>query len=240
MRASSESGSTFGKPSPARNSTRRVRSLALDASLPASCFFSVDFSMPSWVPIPPGSRMRTTEPSPRMVWPEKIFKCASEALSGLTTISCTSSTASTRVPKNSAPMRMMTTSCSSEVLAHRGFDAEDRAEIDDRYDLVAQFQNQRVLYLFDDMAGVGAQTDRLDHRMLRQRETLVADPHDQRRRDGQRQRNFQREAAASSGRGGQRDRPADRTRCSSGRRPCRRRVRRRSSPWRRSKNRARR
>ena len=68
-------------------------------------------------PMPPGSRISTTEPSPRIVSPLKIFRCASEALSGLTTISCTSSTASTLTPKVSAPMRMMTTSCSSAILA---------------------------------------------------------------------------------------------------------------------------
>ena len=86
MRETSESGKTLGAPEPALEHDQAavlVHALSRDMiALLLSRLLDAEVGGDA-----EGSRMSTTEPSPRMVWPLKTLRCESEALKGLTTIS---------------------------------------------------------------------------------------------------------------------------------------------------------
>ena len=84
------------------------------------------------------------------------------------------------------------------VALRRGRETQQFGQTADRQHFVAQLQDFRALHKFDFVLAA-VEPDRLDHRMLRQGETLAAGLDDQRRGDGQRQRNLQGETAALSG-----------------------------------------
>ena len=119
---------------------------------------------------------------------------ASDAPSGLTTISCTSATL---VDEHGEGMR-------AEAHHHRELgrgvglvrQLEHVAQVDERDDLVAQPQHHRALDALDAVGAAFAEPDGLDDGLLRQGEALLAGLDDERRRDGERQGDLQVEARA--------------------------------------------
>ncbi len=104
----------------------------------------------------------------------------------------------------------MTASCSGSAAGcFRRREVEKLGEAADRQHRLAQLQDLRPLDEFDAMLAAG-DADRLHHRMLRQGEALAAGFDDQRRRDGERQRDLERKTGSMPRRRGQGDRAADR------------------------------
>jgi hypothetical protein len=68
-----------------------------------------------------------------------------------------------------------------------------------RQQLVAQPQHRGVLDALDAVLGIGARAHQLDHRELRDRKAVAAGFHDQRRDDGERQRDLDGDAGALAG-----------------------------------------
>ena len=83
------------------------------------------------------------------------------------------------------------------------------AQVDQRDDLVTQPQHHGALDALDAVGAALAEADRLDHRLLRQGEALVAGLDDEGRRDGERQRDLEVEAGALAEGRGDGDRAAD-------------------------------
>ena len=83
------------------------------------------------------------------------------------------------------------------------------AQIDQRQEPVAQAQDRGVVDPLDGVLGVGRGTHQLEHGDLRDRETLAPAPNDQRRDDGQRERDLDHEGGAAALDRVQLDRAAD-------------------------------
>src|SRR6185312_9364965 len=103
-----DSGTAFGAPSPARNSSRAWRESAGPAAALASSG-ACAVTSPIEASMPLGSRIMMTLPSPRMVLPEKAVIWRSSGATGFTTISSASKTRSTSTPKFMAPTCSTTT-----------------------------------------------------------------------------------------------------------------------------------
>ena len=114
---------------------------------------------------------------------------------GLTTISSVWNTLSTTMPKVCAPTWVTTMKPFSGIaLSPSSLSSAGQAR--QRQELVAQPQHRGVLDALDAMLGLGVHAHQLDHRELRDGEALAARFHDQRRDDGERQRNLDGEAQA--------------------------------------------
>ena len=73
---------------------------------------------------------------------------------------------------------------------------EQARQPDQRQQLVAEPQHRGILDALDAMLGLAVHADQFDHGQLRDREALAAGLHDQRRNDGERQRNLDGEVEA--------------------------------------------
>src|SRR6185503_8762439 len=78
-------------------------------------------------------------------------------------------------------------------------DLQELLQMDQRQQLVAQTQHRRVLDALDAVLRVGAGTDQLDHRELRDREAVTGGFDDQRGDDRQRQRDLDGDGGAFAG-----------------------------------------
>src|SRR4051812_37529729 len=77
-------------------------------------------------------------------------------------------------------------------------DFEQRRQMHEWQELVAQPQHGGILDAFDAMLGIAAHPHQLNHRKLRDGEAITARLHDQRRDDGKRERNLDMEAGAAA------------------------------------------
>ena len=136
-----------------------------------------------------------TEPSPRMVLPENMPMWRSMVAIGFTTISSVWNTLSTTMPKVWAPTWVTTMKPRSGACV-AAVHLQQRLELHQRQQLVAQPQHRGVLDALDAVLGLGVHAHQLDHRKLRDGEALAAGFHDQRRDDRERQRNLDGEAQA--------------------------------------------
>src|SRR5262245_9044133 len=75
-------------------------------------------------------------------------------------------------------------------------EVEQLVELDKWQELVAQAQHRRILDVLDAMLGAGTRMHKLDDRALRNSEALARSLHDQRRDNGERERNLHRKAQA--------------------------------------------
>ncbi len=91
---------------------------------------------------PFGSRIMITEPSPRMVLPEKAEMWRSLVAIGFTTISSVWNTPSTTMPNMRLPIWVTTMKPVSTVLRVLAVETEQAAEMDQRQELVAQAQHR--------------------------------------------------------------------------------------------------
>ena len=78
-------------------------------------------------------------------------------------------------------------------------DLEQLLQVHQRQQLVAQTQYRGVLDPLDAMLGIGARPHQFDHRQLRNGKAVAAGFHDQRRDDGERQRNLDGDGGALAG-----------------------------------------
>ena len=78
-------------------------------------------------------------------------------------------------------------------------DLQELLQMHQRQELVAQAQDGGVLDALDAMLGIGARAHQLDHRQFRDREAVAAGFHDQRRDDGERQRDLDGDRGALAG-----------------------------------------
>ena len=197
-RVTSDSGTAFGCGEPARNtSSDSVVGLlgrALGLALVLGGLLRAAALPIVWA-TPFGSMIMITEPSPRMVLPQNIGMCRSLLDIGFTTISSVWKTPSTTMPKVWLPT-WVTTMKPFSTSASPSLELEQRLEVDQRQELVAQPQHGRVLDALDAMLGIAAHAHQLDHGELRDGEAVAAGLHDQRRDDGERQRNLDGEAGA--------------------------------------------
>ena len=90
-----------------------------------------------------------------------------------------------------------------------GAEAEDFLQMQERQQLVAQSQHRRVLDPLDAVLAGAAGTNEFEHGELRDGEALARRLDDQRRDDGERQRNLDGEGCSAAGHGLQLDRAAD-------------------------------
>ncbi len=125
---------------------------------------------------------------------------------GLITISSVWNTPSTTVPNIWLPTWVTTTKPLAEPPPPR---RKDVPEMQERQQFVAQPQHRRVLDPLDAVLAGAAGAHEFEHRELRDGEALARGLDDQRRNDGERQRNLDGEGRAAAGNGLQIDGAAD-------------------------------
>ena len=137
---------------------------------------------PSACATPFGSMIMITEPSPRIVVPEKTGMWRSFDDIGLMTISSVWKTPSTTTPNTWLPTCVTTT---KPLVVVAFTEAQHLVEADQRQQLVAQPEHRRVLDPLDAMLAAVAGAHQLEHGKLRDGEALAARLDDQRRDDRQ-------------------------------------------------------
>ena len=115
---------------------------------------------------------------------------------GLTTISSVWNTLSTTMPKVWLPTWVTTMKPFSGIACRRRRASSSCSRWIERQQLVAQPQHRRVLDALDAMLGIAVHAHQLDHGKLRDGEAVAAGLDDQRRDDGERQRDLDGEARA--------------------------------------------
>ena len=127
-----------------------------------------------------------------MVLPENTLMWRSLLDIGFTTISSVWKTPSTTMPKVWLPTCVTTMKPLSASPSAGSSILSSVFEMDKRQELVAQPQHRRILDALDAVLGVAPHAHELDHGELRDGEAVAGRLDDQRRDDGERERNLDR------------------------------------------------
>src|SRR6266581_2664495 len=148
--------------------------------------------------MPLGSMIMITAPSPRMVLPENMSMCRSLVDIGLTTISSVWNTPSTTMPKVWLPTWVTT------MKPFSGSEEEPSSILSSFFRCISgssllRSRNTAVSLIRSIRCSELARAHQFDHRQLRDRKPIAGGFHDQRRDDGQRQRDLDGDAGTLAG-----------------------------------------